>query len=92
MRAWRSLRRKVAPVRLEDMPLAELLAGLTGSEEAGAVLERAIDGDPRRLPAVIPHADVLPGVGAGLAFRLAAALEISRRAGGGPRGGSEGVS
>lgn len=92
MRAWRAIRRKVAPVRLQDMPLSELLAGLIGSEEAGAVVEREIGGDPGRLPDAIPHADLLPGVGAGLAFRLAAAMELARRVEEAGRGGSEGVS
>lgn len=79
VRAWRALHRKTEPARLCELDALDLLAGLMGGpQQARAVLD-AVDGDLLRLPDVLPYLDTLPGIGAGTAFRLMAALEIGAR-------------
>lgn len=69
-------------MRLSELPVQKLLAGVAGSEEQGRVIYEALGGDLSRLPELVQHLDTLPGIGGGTAFRVAAALELAARAGG----------
>lgn len=89
-RAWRALNRKADPVQLSELGPLDLLAGLLGTEEAARVVLDAVDGELDRLPGLLPTLDLLPGIGAGTAFRLAAAVELGRRVDDGLAGGNAG--
>lgn len=72
--------RKRNPVPIESQPLENLLYALLGSQVAARSIAQALDGDIRNLHGWdIQDLMALPGVGEGVAARLAALVELVRR-------------
>lgn len=72
--------RKRNPVPIESQPLENLLYALLGSSVAARSIAQALDGDIRNLHGWdIQDLMALPGVGEGVAGRLAALVELVRR-------------
>ncbi len=72
--------RKRNPVPIESQPLENLLYALLGSPVAARSISKALEGDIRNLHGWdIQDLMALPGVGEGVAGRLAALVELVRR-------------
>ena len=72
--------RKRNPVPIESQPLENLLYALLGSPVAARSIAQALDGDIRNLHGWdIQDLMALPGVGEGVAGRLAALVELVHR-------------
>ena len=72
--------RKRNPVPIESQPLENLLYALLGSPVAARAIAQALEGDIRNLHGWdIQDLMALPGVGEGVAGRLAALVELVHR-------------